>query len=264
MPGLEDMSSSELKLFYPKDLHEMSRDIVRREMQDKLLPFEGKRSHRKINGMMLEFIEMSRMMCNQWKLVDKPIKRIFKELADEGKKLHRERLSEYTKDEVEVSVDDKASAKEDSLQDVAEPVGQLQEPKDIESLSSDDSEHPCLINTEALPVLAINKKVECEDLSLDCTPCSPRPTKYGKVNIVTPITSRPKVVLNGLMALAEPASNEECDDEFCKYIDSHIHLVEGVETDVLDLDLDNSIPRTFMDLITMDESIDHCRLAAGV
>lgn len=61
VPGLERMSLSELKLLHPRDVYVMSRDIVRREMKDNLLPFEGKRAHRKSHGMM-EFIEMSRMM----------------------------------------------------------------------------------------------------------------------------------------------------------------------------------------------------------
>lgn len=43
----------------------------------------------------MSFLEMGQMMCDQWKLVDSSIKAIFEELADEGKKHYRQRLSEY-------------------------------------------------------------------------------------------------------------------------------------------------------------------------
>ena len=52
VPGLENMSPSELRLLHPKDVYVVSRDIIRKEMQENLLLFEGKRAHRKIHGMM--------------------------------------------------------------------------------------------------------------------------------------------------------------------------------------------------------------------
>eukprot|EP00956_Cyclotella_meneghiniana_P035080 scaffold111178_cov50-Cyclotella_meneghiniana.AAC.1 len=72
-PGLEDTSAVELERMNPSEMHAISRGIVRQEMQDKLLPFDGKRSHRKIPGTM-GFADMSRLMCDEWKLVDESMK----------------------------------------------------------------------------------------------------------------------------------------------------------------------------------------------
>ena len=41
-------------------------------------------------------------MCDQWKVVDKSIKCIFQELAEEGKQLYCEHLSEYKEKEEEL------------------------------------------------------------------------------------------------------------------------------------------------------------------
>eukprot|EP00956_Cyclotella_meneghiniana_P020816 scaffold37211_cov47-Cyclotella_meneghiniana.AAC.1 len=92
-PGLEDTPAVELERMHPSEMHAISRGIVRQELQDKLLPFDGKRVHRKIPGTM-GFAEMSRLMCNEWKLVDESTKSIFEELAEDGKRLHKERSLE--------------------------------------------------------------------------------------------------------------------------------------------------------------------------
>ena len=86
-PGLEAFTESELRALHPKDIFAISRDIITHELKDNLLPFEGKRSHRKTHGA-LGFVEMNRVMCSQWKTLDASIKSVFQELADQGKLLY--------------------------------------------------------------------------------------------------------------------------------------------------------------------------------
>ncbi|KAL7505526.1 hypothetical protein ACHAXN_002997 [Cyclotella atomus] len=251
IPGLEDMSSSELKLLHPKEKYARSRDIVRREMRDRLLPFEGKRSHRKTHPGMIEFLEMSRMMCDQWKLVDGLTKTIFKELAEEGKRQHRQRNS---KDETDTS-----SSSPDLEQDDA--FDKLLQDLDVNEEDSRDTEDSDVLTANTMPLLTI--KAQDDTASNQCFPSSSKSIKPDKVNIVTPITSRPKVQIS-FDAFEEKIpldSSGDEEDDFCKYIDSHIHLVDDADQDDI-FDHDESVPNTLVDLINMDESIEHCRLAA--
>ncbi|KAL3801217.1 hypothetical protein HJC23_012617 [Cyclotella cryptica] len=224
VPGLENMSPSELRLLHPKDMYIVSRSIIRKEMKENLLPFEGKRAHRKTHGMM-DFVEMSRMMCNQWKVVDESIKCIFQELAEEGKQLYRERLSEY-KD------------------------------KEQESDTGSDVQNPC------------------EEGSADKPKSCNRTTKYTNVDMFpeTPPPLPPIVSFDSeddMSCVVQPSvyqpdaddstATSDADDEFCAFIDEHIHMVDNVGLDACDLNYGR--PIDFMDLITMDESICHCTLS---
>ena len=224
IPGLENMSTSELKLLHPKDIYAISRDNVIREMHGSLLPFEGKRSHRKTHGMM-NFLEMSRIMVNQWKLVDDNIKAIFEELADEGKKLHRQRMMQY---EAESSTDDHVIIDDDLVRkNQFQAVDKSYDVAFIRSVSTDES---------------LSSVTEDKDASSSRIP--------DRVNIVTPITSKPTVQIDFVTS--------EGEDEFSQFIDTHINLVETVEPSMLDLE--DSMPNTLVDLINMDETIDHCKL----
>ncbi|KAL3801223.1 hypothetical protein HJC23_012623 [Cyclotella cryptica] len=248
VPGLENMSPSELRLLHPKDVYAVSRDIIRKEMQENLLPFEGKRAHRKTHGMM-EFVEMSRMMCDQWKLVDESIKRIFQELAEEGKQLYRERLSEYKDTEQE---SERCSGIED-------PTGD----DSVNKLSTSNREAKCSDvhmfpeNLPPLPPLVSFETEEDVSCVAQCIPCSPAPSKQGKVNIVSPI-SRPSV-FQPEAEVDDASMTSDVNDEFCAFIDDHIHVVDNVGLNAFDLY--DGRPVDFMDLITMDESIDHCTLS---
>lgn len=245
VPGLENMSPLELRLLHPNDVYVISRDIIRKEMQESLLPFEGKRAHRKTHGMM-EFVEMSRMMCNQWKVVDNPIKRIFQELAEEGKRLYRERLSEYKEKEEELEA---CSGVEDPNDD--DSVKKLKSSGAVKYTDADmffESPPP-------LPPLTPLETEENSSFVHEYIPCSPKPTTYRKVNIVTPVARsavyQPDTKVNRHVETPD-------EDEFCTFIDEHIHMVENAVIDPFDL-YDDS-PIDFMDLITLDESIDHCTL----
>ena len=255
VPGLEDMSRSELKLLHPKDVYATSRDIVRREMQDNLLPFDGKRSHRRSHGA-IEFLEMGRMMCDQWKLVDEPIKEIFKELAEDGKKLHKER---YKKDTAIA-----ASSRSSSRQAEYDVSIKISESEDTALSTTASNTNTDVSSTSTMPLISIPTEVDSvHSSSSHCIPCSPRPTKVGKVNIITPVASpKVKVTLDDYVQgmLVEASSEEdEVKDEFCQFIDSHIHLVDDIENNLLEFD--DYVSHTLNELIDMDETIDHCTLA---
>jgi hypothetical protein len=57
-------------------------------------------------------------------------------------------------------------------------------------------------------------------------------------------------------------SSSDNEDEFCQFIDSHIHLVDGADQMHDALNLEEFSPITVVDLVNMDESMDHCSLAA--
>ena len=101
LPGLENNPTFAVGGMLPQEKHALSRAAVRQELQDKLLPFDGKRAHRKTPGV-LAFADMSRMMYGEWKLLNEFSKSIFIELAEEGKKLHREQRSSESKLETKI------------------------------------------------------------------------------------------------------------------------------------------------------------------
>ncbi|KAL7479162.1 hypothetical protein ACHAW6_004904 [Cyclotella cf. meneghiniana] len=250
VPGLENMSPSELRLLHPKDIYVVSRAIIRKEMQENLLPFEGKRAHRKTHGMM-EFVEMSRMMCDQWKIVDESIKRIFQELAEEGKQMYRERLS---------------ACKGKDTEEELEACSSVQDPNDDDSdyklTSSGAAKYTnCDIFSQNPPPLPPLTTVETEEkmsFMHKYIPCSPTPST-GKVNIVSP-NARP-TVYQAEAAADDEAVLSDVDDEFCAFIDEHIHMVDNAALESFD---DNDYrPTGFMDLINMEEPIRHCTLSLG-
>jgi hypothetical protein len=187
-----------------------------------------------------------RLQCGQWKLVDKSIKRIFEELAKEGKQLHRERSLKYNKDEIEHSVNSQDTENDDSFDKMLMFNDEIE--KEVKDADKDKS------STSTLP----QQTLRARDISHSTT--SNESPKYDRVNIVTPITSKPKVELNfgrssNNSIMHEMEVDTDQDDEFCQFIDGHIHLVD--DTEKLDsVDLDDSVPKTFMDLITIDETVD--------
>lgn len=262
-PGLEDKTKSDMTMLHPKDVVAICRNIIRREMEDKLLPFEGRRKHRKTHGM-LKFLEMSQMMCAQWKLVDESIKTIFQELADESKRLYRERLSEYESEKREV-------INEEKQERVASPVCQdveidndsvVKMLSSLDTHSQDTTSDNFFENVSPLP-FAEHEYTDHLPPPRECIPCTPKPLKCEKVHIVSPVTSRPVYKPPEAEPEVEVGANDGAEcliDDFCEYIDEHIHLVDEAQLNTFDQEYDET-PSNFMDLITMNESIDHFNLS---
>jgi hypothetical protein len=213
--------------------------MVLREMKGNLLPFEGKRAHCKTHPGMIEFVEMGRMMSDQWKLVDERTKSIFKELAVEGKRLHR--LGNSKKGETNGS----SSSFDKFLEDLARDEGGA--PVD-EVFAAD----------KTMPLLTANP--QDDRAPSQYIPYSPKRNMSGKVNmnIVCPVASH--ISFGASKEKSQRDSSPDDEDEFCQFIDSHIHLVDGVDLDALNLE--EFSPITVVDLVNMDESMNYCNLAA--
>jgi hypothetical protein len=240
-PGLEDLTPSQLRAISPKDAYAISRGVIREELQGNLLPFESKRSHRKTHGAM-SFLEMGQMMCDQWKLVDSSTNAIFEELADEGKKHYRQRFSEYKV--VQKELKKCCSDQVDTCAGVEDADGMNAQ------LSTKDQVHHISTNND-------------DESNAHCTQKASGLAKFGDVNIVSPVSSKATVEVS-FESLPCPDIEtampiEVGEDEFCSYIDQHIHPVDNDTNDMLHLQED--VPSRLVDIIDMDESIDHCRLA---
>jgi len=103
LPGLEEYHSindsiNDLSSDSMKDVNDLRRTDIRTALMNNLSADDApsKRSHRKSGkGSALSFLEMNKMMCTSWAQVDEFAKNIFRELADEGRALHKKRVAEY-------------------------------------------------------------------------------------------------------------------------------------------------------------------------
>jgi hypothetical protein len=271
IPGLEGLSSSELKIIHPQDIFHTSRDMVLREMKGNLLPFEGKRAHCKTHPGMINFIEMGRMMCDQWKLVDESTKSIFKELAVEGKRLHRlgnskkgeKLLEDLARDEGGAPVVEGSDEHVFTVNNALPLVSfKAQDHTLFQDLARDEGGAPVVEGSDvfavdkAMPLLTAN--TQDDTAPSQSIPYSPKRNESNKVNIDTPVASQISFGAFEEKSLLDSSSDDE--DEFCQFIDSHIHLVDGVDLDALNLE--EFSPITVVDLVNMDESMNHCNLAA--
>lgn len=95
--GLENLSPNEHRLIAPDKLDEVRRTNIWTVLEPQLLAKDtSKRSHRKSgNGFKMSFTEMNSIMVASWKNEDKFTKTVFKELAEEGKRVYNEKLVEY-------------------------------------------------------------------------------------------------------------------------------------------------------------------------
>jgi len=268
-PGLEDTPAVELERMNPSEMHAISRGIVRQEMQDKLLPFDGKRSHRKIPGTM-GFADMSRLMCDEWKLVDESTKSIFEELAEDGKRLHKERSLESSSrivTHVTVRGDDVPSLNLIDQDRKTQNAASMPSRNVFDSFSMSSQ---CILSgirdvsansNQCFPSAHVIKESSphFEDdayaatLSPKCTPLT-----NEMVNTVTQKSkSKPKAHVPdpnfdfnldnfndaeefcSYICTSEAEVNEsdddDNDDEFCRYIDTHIHLVDNEHMSVFDV-----------------------------
>jgi hypothetical protein len=234
VPGLENKTDQELRLIHPKDAAAFCRGIILNEMQDKLLPSDRKRSHRKTQGLEMEFLEMGKAMSDQWKLVDSFSRSIFKELTEEGKKLHRERFSKKK---------EMAEVPRSEYVDEEDPVYKMLK-SDMVTKSSYDypdlyietiTSQPMIKNHED-PVQPFAFQLHSKPAHIVSPSNSPRSMQYKKVNTAL----HPALPINGpsthkssFEAYRVSEATVEPRDEFCAYIDSHIHLVENVTLDDL-------------------------------
>ena len=265
-PGLEARPAVELERMHPSEMYAISRGIVRQELQDKLLPFDGKRAHRKIPGTM-GFAEMSRLMCDEWKLVDESTKSIFEELAEDGKRLHKERSLESSSSvvtHVTVRGDDfpslnlidrktqnAASMPSRNVCDSFSMSSQCIRPR-IRDVSADSIQ--CFSSTNVIK----ESSPHFEDDAYAAT-LLPKSTSlpYETINNVTPNSeSKPKAHVpdsnwdfnqdnfNDIEEFCRHIcaseaevnnSDDDDDDEFCRYIDTHIHLVDNEHMSVFDV-----------------------------
>eukprot|EP00956_Cyclotella_meneghiniana_P027826 scaffold63419_cov52-Cyclotella_meneghiniana.AAC.4 len=225
VPGLENRTTFALELMLPQEKHALGRAAVRQEMRDKLLPFEGKRAHRKTPGTMA-FADMSRMMYDEWKLLDESSKSIFVELAEDGKKEYREQRSSESD-----SIQSMVCHNDDFHHNL---IDQEPETQNVVAMPSHNAgfasfSMPSLTDCPQDAIFDVSPKTSLQN-ELECK----------AVNIVTPNTpSKPKLQLANFgsnptfksnpLYTSEAESYSSDEDEFCRFIDANMHLVDDVE-----------------------------------
>lgn len=96
LTGLEGYPTNFKSTVAPDQLDEIRRTNIRLILEQQLLAKDTtKRAHRKSSHGFLSFVEMNSIMVDSWKKADKFTKDIFKELAEEGKKVYQQKLVEY-------------------------------------------------------------------------------------------------------------------------------------------------------------------------
>jgi hypothetical protein len=262
-PGLEDLTPLQLRALRPNDAYSISRGVIREELQGNLLPFEGKRSHRKTHGAM-SFLEMGQMMCDQWKLVDSSIKAIFEELANEGKQMHREQTSIAKQVQVMSYVFNKSTdSKNDGVIEARLDSAVTSRPPPLPSLSNIIPPSPSpanYCNDEPLPSVDGNYTSNWPTYS----PSSPK----QDINIVSPISS-PRIYSHHRHDFQDIVDSDsiisynqdpEDQDDFCDFIDKNVHLVDSDAKDPFGLDDDIFTATSLQDVIDVDAMIQHCPL----
>ena len=76
------------------------REAIRAALRGNLFPADtAGRVHRKtshgVGG--LGFVDLNQIMCASWKAIDRDARRVFEELAEDGRAMHRQRSAEYRK-----------------------------------------------------------------------------------------------------------------------------------------------------------------------
>ena len=98
-PGLEKYPADAIQGAPLHSLNDIRRMNIRKVMEHNLLPTDTRgRSHRTnhngINGAM-SFLELGKLMNKSWQDCDKFAKSVFRELAEEGRRLFRQGLNEH-------------------------------------------------------------------------------------------------------------------------------------------------------------------------
>lgn len=101
-PGLESVSHDAVTVLPEDELEKFRSDNIRAELGDKLTPKEAgeikARSHRKTHFKHgLSFLEMTKIISSSWKGVDDLSKKIFEDLAVDGRNIRQQLLADYTK-----------------------------------------------------------------------------------------------------------------------------------------------------------------------
>jgi hypothetical protein len=102
IPGLENVSDDAVMVLPEAELEKFRSDRIRAELEDKLTPKEAEemkaRSHRKTDVKHgLSFLEMTKIISSSWKDCDTLSKRIFEDLAEDGRCIRQRRLADYNK-----------------------------------------------------------------------------------------------------------------------------------------------------------------------
>ncbi|KAL7537834.1 hypothetical protein ACHAXR_008107 [Thalassiosira sp. AJA248-18] len=97
-PGLEHTPAA-TEGVPPEALYDLRRKNIRKELENNLMPRDTRqRAHRTnqsaMNGTM-SFLELGKVMNASWKNCDDFAKSVFKELAEEGREMYRQRLNEW-------------------------------------------------------------------------------------------------------------------------------------------------------------------------
>lgn len=101
-PGLENVSHDAIMVLPEAELEKFRSDRIRAELEDKLTPKEAEeikaRSHRKTNFKHgLSFLEMTKIISSSWKECDALSKKIFEDLAEDGRCIRQQLLADYNK-----------------------------------------------------------------------------------------------------------------------------------------------------------------------
>eukprot|EP01083_Nonionella_stella_P206186 750149_1 len=104
--GLEDYPRTDqtqtvIDLIPPDKLNEIRRANIRMVVGQKgrlLAKDTAKRPHRKTsNGFSMSFVEMNKLMVDNWRVCDRLARAVFQELAEEGRKIYQLCLTDYKK-----------------------------------------------------------------------------------------------------------------------------------------------------------------------
>jgi hypothetical protein len=101
-PGLENVSHDAIMVLPDEDLDKFRSDLIRAELENKLTPMEAEemkaRSHRKTQfNHGLSFLDMTTIISSSWKECDANSKKLFEDLAEEGRSIRHQLLTEYAK-----------------------------------------------------------------------------------------------------------------------------------------------------------------------
>ena len=107
-PGLENISHDALMVIPEGDLDKFRSDRIRAQLEDKLTPKENSeikaRAHRKTeyhHG--LSFLDMTKIISSSWKQCDDSSKKLFEDLAEDGRVIRQKLLADYAKQQQDLA-----------------------------------------------------------------------------------------------------------------------------------------------------------------
>lgn len=96
-PGLEDRGNDDAATTAPTTTTARRRAAIREALIGNLFPAdtEGRAHRKRSHGVGLGFVDLNRVVCASWKAIDGDARAVFEELADDGRRLHKERVKKY-------------------------------------------------------------------------------------------------------------------------------------------------------------------------